>query len=48
MEESIEGPNGVKAVERAIDLLSCFTLQVPELSLIEICARTGLPKATAY
>jgi IclR family transcriptional regulator, KDG regulon repressor len=48
MDEGNEVVTGVKAVERAIELLSCFTLQVPELSLIEISARTGLPKATTH
>ena len=48
MNELIEVPTGVKAVERALDLLSCFTLEIPELSLIEICAQTGLPKATTH
>ena len=48
MDEVIEVPTGVKAVERALDLLSCFTLEIPELSLIEICARAGLPKATTH
>lgn len=48
MDEGNEGANGVKAVERAIDLLSCFTLQEPEMSLIEISTRTHLPKATAH
>jgi DNA-binding IclR family transcriptional regulator len=48
MDEENEITTGVKAVERAIDLLSCFTLLVPELSLVELSSRTGLPKATAY
>jgi DNA-binding IclR family transcriptional regulator len=39
---------GVKAVERALDVLSCFTMEVPELSLAEICVQTGLPKATVH
>ncbi len=48
MDEVIEATTGVKAVERALDVLSCFTLEDPELSLIEICTRTGLPKATVH
>jgi IclR family transcriptional regulator, KDG regulon repressor len=39
---------GVKAVERALVVLSCFTMEVPELSLAEICSRAGLPKATVH
>ncbi len=48
MEEKIEVTTEVKGVKRALIVLSCFTLDVPELSLIEICERTGLPKATAH
>ena len=48
MEESIDVTTGVKAVKRALDVLSCFTLEIPELSLVEICAQTGLPKATVH
>jgi DNA-binding IclR family transcriptional regulator len=48
LDELTEITKGVKAVERALDVLSCFTLDVPELSLIEICVRTGLPKATVH
>jgi DNA-binding IclR family transcriptional regulator len=48
MDEENEITTGVKAVERAIDLLSCFTLLVPELGLVELSSRTGLPKATAH
>jgi len=38
----------VKGVKRALDVLSCFTLETPELSLAEICSRTELPKATVH
>ncbi len=48
MDNRKDAADGVKAVKRALDLLSCFTLEVPELSLVEICAQTGLPKATAH
>jgi DNA-binding IclR family transcriptional regulator len=41
-------PTVVKAVERALDVLSCFSLEVPESSLIDISKRTGLPKATVH
>ncbi len=48
MDESSEGITGVKAVKRALDVLSCFSLEAPGLSLLEICAQTGLPKATTH
>jgi DNA-binding IclR family transcriptional regulator len=48
LDESSEGVTGVKAVRRALDIMSCFSLETPELGLIEICAQTGLPKATAH
>lgn len=48
MDELTDVTKGVKAVERALDVLSCFTMEVPELSLVEICSRTGLPKATVH
>ena len=48
MDELNDVTTGVKAVKRALDVLSCFTLEVPELSLVEICAQTGLPKATVH
>jgi IclR family transcriptional regulator, KDG regulon repressor len=48
LDELTDVTTGVKAVKRALDVLSCFTLEVPELSLLEICAQTGLPKATVH
>jgi DNA-binding IclR family transcriptional regulator len=48
VEEAIESTTEVKGVKRALDVLSCFTMGSPELSLIEICTRTKLPKATAH
>jgi IclR family transcriptional regulator, KDG regulon repressor len=48
LDESSEGITGVKAVKRALDVLACFSMETPELSLIEICGQTGLPKATAH
>ncbi len=48
MDKAKDLATGVKAVRRAMDMLSCFTLEVPELSLAEVCAQTGLPKATAH
>lgn len=37
----------VQAVERALDILDCFSFQNRELSLSEIVMRTGLNKTTA-
>lgn len=48
MDELSEGITGVKAVKRALDVLSCFSLEAPELSLLEICTQTELPKATVH
>ena len=48
MDEVNEATTGVKAVKRALDVMSCFTIEVPELGLADICARTGLPKATVF
>lgn len=48
MDEFTNGTSGVKAAKRALEVLSCFTLECPELSLVEICAKTSLPKATAH
>lgn len=38
----------VQSVERALQILSCFSLTEPELTLIEICERTELPKPTVF
>ncbi len=48
MDELNELTKGVKAVERALEILSCFTMETQELSLVDICKLTGLPKATAH
>lgn len=37
----------VQALERALDILECFSLQDRELNLTEIAAKTGLNKTTA-
>lgn len=37
----------VRAAERALDILLCFTKE-PELGLMEIASRTGLNKSTVY
>jgi DNA-binding IclR family transcriptional regulator len=46
--DAIEVTTEVKGVKRALVVLSCFTLEAPELSLIEICSQTKLPKATVH
>jgi IclR family KDG regulon transcriptional repressor len=38
----------VRAVERSLDILLCFTLQTPELSMTEIATQVGLHKSTAH
>jgi len=38
----------VNSLDRAFGILGCFTLSKPELSLSEICDKTGLPKPTAF
>jgi DNA-binding IclR family transcriptional regulator len=48
LDEFSDGITGVKAVKRALDVLSCFTLEAPELSLLDISAQTELPKATVH
>ena len=40
--------DSLKSFERAIDVLSLFALNKPELSLAEIVALTALPKSTAF
>lgn len=40
------GAQLVQSVERAVDILSCFSIDKPELALGEISAKTGLPKST--
>lgn len=37
----------VQVVERALDILDCFDFQNRDLSLTQICSRTGLNKSTA-
>jgi IclR family KDG regulon transcriptional repressor len=48
LDEFTDGVTSIKAVKRALEVLSCFTLDVPEMSLVEICAHTELPKATVH
>ena len=48
MKDDTKTISEVKGVKRALNVLSCFTLDMPELSLAEICNRTELPKATVH
>jgi DNA-binding IclR family transcriptional regulator len=48
VDEFTDGTTGVKAVKRALDVLACFSLESPEMSLLDISAQTGLPKATVH
>ena len=38
----------VQSVDRALQILGCFSLVAPELTLIEICEKTELPKPTVF
>lgn len=38
----------IRAVERALDVLLCFSRQTPELSLTEISERIGIHKSTVH
>jgi DNA-binding IclR family transcriptional regulator len=38
----------VQAVDRALEVLSCFSLTNTELTLAEICELSGLPKPTVF
>jgi DNA-binding IclR family transcriptional regulator len=40
--------SGVRAVDRAIDILQCFTAEQPAMSVIEIQKRVGLSRPTLY
>lgn len=48
MTERSPRPDGVQAIDRAISILNCFTVEVEELSIGEIAAITKLPKPTVY
>jgi IclR family KDG regulon transcriptional repressor len=37
----------VRAVERALDVLLCFTKQTPELTMTQIAEQVGIHKSTA-
>lgn len=38
----------VQVIDRAVQILDCFTFEQPELSVSEIAAKTGLHKSTAH
>ena len=38
----------VRVLERAFDIIECFSTRDPELTLVEICKRTGLSLATVH
>ena len=46
--EAKEGASTVRAVDRAIAILQCFTADKPALSVIEIQKRVGLSRPTLY
>ena len=48
MENSSAESVGVKAVRRALDILSCFTLQSPQKGVSEISLETGLSKGSVH
>src|ERR1700758_4908856 len=43
-----EPADGVRAVDRAVAILQCFTSDQPALSVIEIQKRVGLSRPTLY
>lgn len=40
--------NTVRAVDRALDVLLCFTKQTPQLSMSQIAAQVGIHKSTVH
>jgi DNA-binding IclR family transcriptional regulator len=47
-EDAEQGASGVRAVDRAIAILQCFTPDQPAMSVIEIQKRVGLSRPTLY
>ncbi|MBR0799337.1 IclR family transcriptional regulator [Bradyrhizobium jicamae] len=47
-QDTEQGASGVRAVDRAIAILQCFTPDQPALSVIEIQKRVGLSRPTLY
>jgi IclR family KDG regulon transcriptional repressor len=48
MPEVIPVSESVRAVERALDVLMCFSRQTPELNMTQIAERTGVHKSTVH
>ena len=40
--------DGIRVIERAVDILQAFTFDDSELSLAEICEKVDLPKTTVF
>ncbi|MCC8984566.1 IclR family transcriptional regulator [Bradyrhizobium acaciae] len=47
-QDAEQGASGVRAVDRAIAILQCFTPDQPAMSVIEIQKRVGLSRPTLY
>lgn len=47
-QDTEQGASGVRAVDRAIAILQCFTPDQPAMSVIEIQKRVGLSRPTLY
>lgn len=43
-----DGSNSVRAVDRALDVLLCFTAQTPALNMTQISERIGIHKSTVH
>ncbi|MCP2218163.1 IclR family transcriptional regulator [Bradyrhizobium elkanii] len=48
VQDAEQGASGVRAVDRAIAILQCFTPDQPAMSVIEIQKRVGLSRPTLY
>ena len=48
MTTSTDDPSNNRSLLRALNLLSCFQFDKPELGLTELTSMSGLPKATVY
>lgn len=48
MAKSTGESTGAKAVQRALDILSCFTLETPQKGVSEISLETGLSKGSVH
>lgn len=48
MAERSPRQDGVQSIDRAIAILNCFSVEVKELSIGQISAKTVLPKPTVY